>query len=208
MVLLFPSKSFRRAAHAPRLLVAAALAAGIGLGAVGCQQGGRFAEGQSASRNKYGDQPQQPIREDRQRTPPTKPDPVPLAKATPSRFPAAWTPRSQARPWKWIVIHHSATPDGGAARFDKEHRNNGWDELGYHSMIGNGSDTSDSLIEVGHRWIRQKHGAHAKTPDTRFNDFGIGICLVGNCETGRPSHKQMQSLANVVASLMQRYDIP
>ena len=207
MVPHFPSKSFGRAIPAHRFIAAGVLAAGIGFGAVGCQGGGRFAEGQNASLNHYGTPT--PKVEAEPWTPPPMPVPQQTqARATPAKFPAAWTPRSQARPWKWIVIHHSATPDGGAARFDKEHRNQGWDELGYHFVIGNGSDTGDGLVEVGNRWTRQKHGAHAKTPDNRFNDYGIGICLVGNFETSRPSHKQMQSLANVVAYLMQRYDIP
>jgi hypothetical protein len=198
--------SFGRAFGARRVLVAA-LAAGLGVGAVGCQQGGRFAAGHDARNNQYGE-PQKPVQDDARWTAPPIPVAPPQARATPPNFPAAWSPRGQARPWKWIVIHHSATPAGGAARFDKEHRDQGWDELGYHFVIGNGSDTPDGLIEVGNRWTRQKHGAHAKTPDNRFNDYGIGICLVGNFETGRPSRKQMQSLANVVAYLMQRYDIP
>ena len=33
------------------------------------------------------------------------------------------------------------------------------------SSIGNGSDTVDGQIEVGSRWVKQKVGAHAKTPD-------------------------------------------
>ena len=208
MVLPFSSKSFGRAPSAHRFLVAAALACGLGLGIAGCQQGGRFAEGQSAALdNKYGER-QEP-RQKRDWTLPPRPEPLPQAQAaTPSPFPAAWSPRVQSRQWKWIVIHHSATPEGGAARFDKEHRNQGWDELGYHFVIGNGSDTRDGQVEVGPRWTRQKHGAHAKTPDNRFNDYGIGVCVVGNFETGQPSRQQMQSLATVVAYLMQRHNIP
>ena len=75
-------------------------------------------------------------------------------------------------------------------------------------MIGNGTDTRDGAVEIGPRWIKQKHGAHAKTPDNRFNDYGIGICVVGNFENGRPSQKQMQSLTALVSQLMQRYNIP
>jgi hypothetical protein len=120
----------------------------------------------------------------------------------------AWVPYAAARPWKWIVIHHSATPSGSAAVFDKMHREKGWDELGYHFVIGNGTDSGDGQVEVGSRWPKQKWGAHAKTPDNRFNDFGIGICLVGNFDIERPTARQMQSLAKLTAYLMRTYNIP
>jgi len=111
------------------------------------------------------------------------------------------------RPWRWIVIHHSATTTGGAAAFDKMHRAKGWDELGYDFVIGNGTDTADGQIEVGPRWTKQKIGAHAKTPDNRFNEFGIGICLVGNFDVERPTPAQIKSLTRLCAYLMKTYRI-
>jgi len=125
-------------------------------------------------------------------------------------IPAAWIPDANAeqRPWKWIVIHHSATSTGSAAMFDKEHREKGWDELGYHFVIGNGTLTADEQVEVGPRWPIQKHGAHAKTPDNRYNDYGIGICLVGNFEETHPTVAQLRSLAKLVAYLERTYNIP
>lgn len=119
----------------------------------------------------------------------------------------AWIPNAPARPWRWIVIHHSATPSGSAAVFDKMHRAKGWDELGYHFVIGNGTDSGNGQIEVGPRWPKQKWGAHAKTPDNRFNDYGIGICLVGNFDIERPTSQQLQSLAKLTAYLMRAYHI-
>jgi hypothetical protein len=121
---------------------------------------------------------------------------------------AAWVPQAKARPWKYIVIHHSATPDGNAAKFDREHKAKGWDELGYHFVVDNGRGGPDGRVEVGPRWPKQKWGAHAKTPDNRFNEQGIGICLVGNFENGRPTAKQMQATVRLVAWLMQTYNIP
>lgn len=139
---------------------------------------------------------------------------TPPPKALPSNPPAAvggvprgWAPAGAARPWRWIVIHHSATPSGGASAFDRMHRAKGWDELGYHWVIGNGTDTPDGQIEIGSRWSKQKWGAHAKTPDNRFNDYGIGICLVGNFDKDRPTAAQMRSLARLVAYLMKTYQI-
>jgi hypothetical protein len=122
--------------------------------------------------------------------------------------PAAWRPRVAPRDWKWIVIHHSATPTGSMAFFDKEHKAKGWDGVGYHFVIGNGTDTGDGQIEVTQRWPLQKWGAHAKTVDNRFNEHGIGICLVGNFDVERPSAKQIQNLSRLVGHLMQTYRIP
>lgn len=135
--------------------------------------------------------------------------PAPAAAPTASlSVPREWTPRTGSRRWRWIVIHHSATPSGSAAVFDRQHRAKGWDELGYHFVIGNGTNSGDGQVEVGSRWPVQKWGAHAKTPDNRFNEEGIGICLVGNFENTRPTARQMQSLTKLVAYLMQTYKIP
>ena len=51
---------------------------------------------------------------------------------------AAWMPHSEGLSARWttIVLHHSATPSGNASLFDKFHRGKGWDELGYHFVIG------------------------------------------------------------------------
>ena len=118
-----------------------------------------------------------------------------------------WVP-VPPRPWQWIVIHHSATPYGNAQIIDGWHREKGWDELGYHFVIDNGNGGADGRVEVGPRWTKQKWGAHTKTTDNRFNDFGIGICLVGNFDVDHPSEAQMRSLANLVAFLMKTYHIP
>src|SRR5437588_2602274 len=140
------------------------------------------------------------------------PQPQPPVKAQPPKvaaggIPKEWMPHVAARSWQAIVIHHSATPAGGAARFDREHREKGWDELGYDFVIGNGTDTGDGIVEVGSRWVKQKIGAHAKTPDNWYNEHGIGICLVGNFDADRPTAAQMRSTARLVAYMMKTYHI-
>ncbi len=94
------------------------------------------------------------------------------------------------------------------AIFDREHKAKGWDGIGYHFVIGNGTDSGDGQVEVTPRWPIQKWGADAKTPDERYNDFGIGICLVGNFDVQYPTKKQLASLARLVSFLCARYDIP
>jgi N-acetylmuramoyl-L-alanine amidase len=140
--------------------------------------------------------------------PPPKPM-LPLKPIEPptGAVPAAWIPAAPTGHWYWIVIHHSATPTGGAAAFDKMHKAKGWDELGYHFVIGNGTDTADGKIEVGPRWPKQKWGAHDKTPGNQYNEHGIGICLVGNFDVTHPTAAQTKSLERLVSYLMKTYHI-
>lgn len=130
------------------------------------------------------------------------PSTSPRLAAAPTDPLAALRPQAAMRPWRYIVIHHSDTATGSGASFDKYHReHNGWKELGYHFVIGNGTGSADGQIEVGGRWTRQMIGAHAGV--AKFNEQGIGICLVGDFDHNRPTAAQMQSLAWLCAELMQ-----
>ncbi len=124
-----------------------------------------------------------------------------------AEYPQSWTPQALARPWRWIVVHHSASESGSAATFDRWHRARGWDELGYHFVITNGRGGDDGNVEVGSRWTKQKWGAHCKTPDNRYNDFGVGICLVGDFRKSQPTAAQLRSLRRLATFLVDRYGI-
>lgn len=122
---------------------------------------------------------------------------------------ADWGDVTGYRQWRYIVVHHSATPTGSAAEFDVEHRDRGWDGLGYHFVIDNGHGGPDGRVEVGQRWRIQKWGAHTgKTPGNEYNYHGIGICLVGDFINHMPSANQLASLRRLVGYLMAKYDIP
>ena len=125
-------------------------------------------------------------------------------------MPSDWyPPRSIERRWQSIVIHHSATPNGNMAIFDKSHREiNNWDGVGYDFVIGNGTDSPDGDVEVTFRWHQQIAGAHCKTPGNWANENAVGICLVGNFDESVPSDAQMQSLTHLVRFLSGRYGIP
>jgi len=131
----------------------------------------------------------------------------------PAGLPAAWRPRAGVTPrdWRAIVIHHTAAPRGSAKSIHKLHLSNGWDGLGYHFVIGNGTETRDGEIEAGYRWIEQLKGAHARArpgDDNRWNLHSIGICLVGDFTHKRPSQRQMDALVRLVRALMAEYEIP
>jgi hypothetical protein len=123
---------------------------------------------------------------------------------------SAWLPPAGISPrWECIVVHHSASDQSSPAAMDQYHRtHNGWDELGYHFVIGNGVAYPDGLVFVGPRWVKQKHGAHCKTPDNFYNDHGIGICLIGDFERSQPTPAQMASLARLCRFLMRQCNIP
>jgi hypothetical protein len=133
------------------------------------------------------------------------------ARARPSSaaLPRGWRVKGERR-WRYIVIHHSATGEGGAVSFHREHAKKWQNGLGYHFVIGNGTHTSDGQIEVGTRWKRQGQGidgAHAG--NKRYNKYGIGICLVGSFNNGgRPSAQQLEALRTLCQTLMERYGIP
>jgi N-acetyl-anhydromuramyl-L-alanine amidase AmpD len=113
------------------------------------------------------------------------------------------------RPWRYIVLHHSAGDSGNATVFDAEHRARGWDGLGYHFVIDNGKGGLDGLIETGERWKLQKWGAHTGfTPSNEYNNYGIGICLVGDFTNSMPTQAQLTSMKQLVLELMAKYDIP
>jgi hypothetical protein len=109
-----------------------------------------------------------------------------------------------ARPWKVIVLHHSASAKGGAALFDEWHRAKGWDGVGYDFVIGNGTDTADGALETTFRWREQRDGAHAKG----WNDLAIGICLVGDFETADPTAAQRATLRTLLRHLRRRFAVP
>lgn len=109
--------------------------------------------------------------------------------------------------WKYIIVHHSATDEGAALVFYKEHRDRGWDTIGYDFVIDNGSNgRQDGQIETTPRWVKQIDGAHCKAGG--MNSMGIGICLVGNFNKDNVSPKQMDSLVYLVGILSDSYRIP
>ncbi len=86
-------------------------------------------------------------------------------------------------PWRWIVIHHSGAHQGDTASIDSDHvRRRGWEGIGYHFVIGNGSPMPRGRVEATWRWKQQYRGAHAGPGPEQapYNQDGIGICVIGN----------------------------
>ena len=142
--------------------------------------------------------------------PPQPLPPPPPPKNIDRNTPRDWyPPPGLERKWEAIIIHHSATNNGNAAIFDKQHREeNHWEGVGYDFVIGNGTNSGDGQVEVTFRWRGQLTGAHCRTPNNWGNEKGIGICLVGNFDYTSPTAGQMRSLTKLVKFLQNRYRIP
>lgn len=134
---------------------------------------------------------------------------------------SGWIPATGIKKsmWRVIVVHHADSAKATPQSMNQWHLQRGWENgLGYHFVIGNGVNTGDGQVYVGPRWKRQIQGAHCKTgagkffgiprPSGFFNDRGIGICLVGDFESGRPTPKQLAALTELVAFLCKECDIP
>lgn len=127
-----------------------------------------------------------------------------IPKASPRKNVVTLYPSSK---WKYIIIHHSATDMGNSQQFYLAHKKRGWETVGYHFIIDNGSCGKDEgQIETSPRWIKQMNGAHCKAGS--MNERGIGICLVGNFSQEKVSSHQMNSLILLVNELRSFYKIP
>jgi hypothetical protein len=118
-------------------------------------------------------------------------------------------PPKADRPWKYVVVHHSASAQGGLDQIDRDHRKVlGFEGCGYHFVIGNGTDSPDGRIEIADRWLNQRHGVHCRNgKNSDVNEYGIGICLVGNFDQTEPTPKQVAAARALVAYLSDRYQI-
>ena len=101
--------------------------------------------------------------------------------------------------WKTITLHHSATKQGSAKSFHRDHTRRRMGGMFYHFVIGNGSGSGDGEIEVGWRWARQ---IKANRP------MDVQICLVGDFSKTEPTSAQMESLISLVRAIKDDYGVP
>lgn len=103
----------------------------------------------------------------------------------------------------YIIVHCSATPSGSVQTFRDYHVNhNGWRDIGYHWVIGNGHGMPDGQIEPGRQELDS--GAHC----WGYNNCSIGICIVGDTDVTPPTVSQYEMLVSKLVQLCQKYMIP
>jgi N-acetylmuramoyl-L-alanine amidase len=105
---------------------------------------------------------------------------------------------------EYLIIHHSATPRDSttftAVRNQHINERGFWD-IGYHYFIDGKGTLYNGRPE---NYV----GAHAASPGLSMNFKSLGICLAGNFEIELPSPNQIQTLINLLYSLMAKYNIP
>lgn len=134
-----------------------------------------------------------------------------VASAGPMTLDAVYNTRNPLEEERWtsIVIHHSGSVVGGPASIEANHRAMSIKGLGYHFVIGNGTETEDGELYVGYRWRDQLPAAHvAGVKGDEFNRHGIGICLVNDGRRQPFTQAQMRRLVLLVNSLCERLGIP
>ncbi len=104
---------------------------------------------------------------------------------------------------KYIIIHHSAIPDGVVYRdFDaikRGHMAKGWRDIGYHWVV---EKVNGVLTAIPGR-AESDVGAHC----IPRNVDGIGICCIGNFEIEIPSEELYIFVANLCKEIMGRHPI-
>ena len=107
---------------------------------------------------------------------------------------------SRRKETKKIVMHHTGSVkdmDASAEQIHKMHKSNGWAGIGYHFVI-----RKDGSIERGRPiWAI---GSHAQG----HNSDSVGIHLCGDFNAAKPTDKQIESAAMLIANLSADYDIP
>lgn len=104
-----------------------------------------------------------------------------------------------------LVIHHSACLTGSVDVFRKEHRAAGWNDIGYHGVIGNGHGQKDGEFLLGRPESLDGAGVYGN------NKGRLHVCLVGNFHkpdvgyTGRPTMSQIKALEDWVCSRSKKY---
>ena len=103
-----------------------------------------------------------------------------------------------------IILHHAAMPDHVSLQWDDikafHTRVRKWTDIGYHVVIENVEGTYIPIL--ARPW--NQSGAHAPG----YNSTSLGVCLVGNFETGPIPIAQYRCAITTVRWLCQFLQIP
>jgi hypothetical protein len=116
------------------------------------------------------------------------------------------TPIEDGR-WHSIVLVHSGSPVGSPASIEEAHRAVGYEGLGFHFVVGNGTGMSDGQIHVGYRWMDQADGAQLAGMAGSSKGI-IEVCLVGDGDRRPFSKEQLFRAAQLVSTLADHLGIP
>lgn len=103
---------------------------------------------------------------------------------------------------EFIIIHHSNRIIDCPLFIKIRHKYlRGWDDTGYHFIIGNGIFTKNGKIYKGRptKFV----GAHSYG----YNQKSIGICLIGDLDQTKPTFRQYRSLIRLIVILKKQFPI-
>ena len=128
-------------------------------------------------------------------TDPIRPRPETLITLAAHRSPVgelSIEPQVPIQPVKWrhAIVHAAEWPDSRLAR-------------GCHFIIA-----ADGSVKPTRLWQEQRDGRHISIAGRDFNADSIGICLIGDFSSRRPSSEQFRSLVRLMRKIQQACSIP
>jgi len=105
---------------------------------------------------------------------------------------------------KWIVIHHSLTPDGSTLSWDNIHSYHtnvkGWSDIGYQAGI--------EQVDEGFVCMFGRPDVLAGAHTRGYNSRSFGFCFVGNFDLRAPGRPRLREAARrVLAPWCHRYSL-
>lgn len=116
---------------------------------------------------------------------------------------------------QYLIVHHSYSLWGSRDVIDQWHKSKGWKMVGYHKVICNGYPTYAHWSQ--HKYLKSWDGkiqqgrpdnmvgAHCR--DNHMNFKSLGICLIGNFDSEKPTDAQLASLVDSLARLCMRHKL-
>ena len=117
--------------------------------------------------------------------------------------------------WQYIIIHDSRGQAGSLRDLERF-----WNDYyiseglaargaGYHFVIDDATSDQDGKVEVCQRWQEQYPGGYIDAEgDDHWNRIAIGVCVMGDADTGAFSENQVESLTRLTRELQARLGIP
>ena len=105
---------------------------------------------------------------------------------------------------EYLIIHHSTRTHDFPFLIGLRHKHwKGWEDIGYHFLIGNGKlFTREGIVYPARP--EDMEGAHA----SGYNHNSLGICLIGNFDKEPPHEKQFRALCSLLEAKMEQYKVP
>jgi N-acetylmuramoyl-L-alanine amidase len=105
---------------------------------------------------------------------------------------------------EYLVVHHTSRKYDFPSFVKLRHKFlRGWEDNGYHYMVGNGElFTTDGKLYVCRPECYQ--GAHT----LGYNDKSLSISLIGDYDKDFPTNERMSTLCSLLTNKSREYNIP